>query len=410
MLALPVRVVADADRARALVAGQVVEDLLRQGALAVDAVHDLELLVALGDVGDEVEVVVRLPVEPERVEAPQGEGRVADPAVAVVPVALAAGRLGQRGGRRGDDRAARRVGEALQRQGRALEVRAPRVVGERAAGQPVLPVVRRPHQPLVRVVDAARRGRLVPGQRAEALLALLDERARHGARPLEADVHVAREDQLDVRPVAHASALVVAVLGVAPRAVAAAVVEDRLAVEGQLHLAVHAADHAQQDVAGVVVGRRPALGVRSLLDVPPRTDEQHVADDDPAGRRAPARLEDHRAGQVAARGRDGDVGRPEAEAAGVAIEDRRRRRSASRGAAGTATRRCRTARRGRSSRSRRGTRTRRSARMASCRTADRARSAPVTAAVRSCSSSPSRVRGRQSHTFAGARQPLRCRR
>ena len=44
------------------------------------------------------------------------EGRVADPAVAVIPVALAAevAGLGQRGGRRGDDRPGRLIAERLQ--------------------------------------------------------------------------------------------------------------------------------------------------------------------------------------------------------------------------------------------------------------------------------------------------------
>ena len=75
---------------------EVVEDVLVELALAADAVHDLQVAVALGDVGDEGEEVVRLPVEAERVQRPQRERRVADPRVAVVPVALAAGGLRQR--------------------------------------------------------------------------------------------------------------------------------------------------------------------------------------------------------------------------------------------------------------------------------------------------------------------------
>ena len=118
-----------------------------------------------------------------------------------------------------------------------------------------------------------------------------------------------------------AGALVVPVLGVAPRAEVAPVVEARLAVERQLHLAVHAADHAQEDVGRVVVGRRAALRLRPLGLVPPRTDDHDVAHDDPAVRRSPARLEDHRPGEVAARRRHLDVGRAEAKAARVAVED-----------------------------------------------------------------------------------------
>ena len=91
VLVLGVRGVADAHRARVLVARQVVERALGQVGAPVDAVHDLEVaLLGLRHVGDEVEEVVRLPVEAERVEAPERERRVADPGVAVVPVALAA--------------------------------------------------------------------------------------------------------------------------------------------------------------------------------------------------------------------------------------------------------------------------------------------------------------------------------
>ena len=95
VLDLVVRAVADPNRPRPLVARQVVERPLLEHVLAAHPVHHLELVLAAGHVGDEVEEVVGLPVEAQRVEAPQGERRVAQPAVAVVPVALAAGRLGQ---------------------------------------------------------------------------------------------------------------------------------------------------------------------------------------------------------------------------------------------------------------------------------------------------------------------------
>ena len=153
VLVLVVGAVADPHGARALVAGEVVERLLDQLGLAADPVHDLEpALLGLGHVGDEVEEVVGLPVEAERVEAPEHERGVADPGVAVVPVALPAGRLGKRRGGGGHHRPGRRVGEALQRERAALEVGPPRVVGELAVVEPVLPVVGRPDQPLVRLV------------------------------------------------------------------------------------------------------------------------------------------------------------------------------------------------------------------------------------------------------------------
>ena len=69
------------------------------------------------------------------------------------------------------------------------------------------------------------------------------QRAGDGSRALESKVHVARQDELDVRVLGLASALAIARLRVAPLATLPAVVEHRLTVEGHLHLAVHAAHH-----------------------------------------------------------------------------------------------------------------------------------------------------------------------
>ena len=183
----------------------------------------------------------------------------------------------------------------------------------------------------------------------------LHQRAGDRPRPLEAEAQVGRQPQLDVGARGFGDALVVVAAGVGPLAGLAAVVEARLALQHELHLAVDAAHRAQQHVIGVVVGRRPAVRVRHLVLVVPGPDEQHVAHDDPAGRRAPARLEHHRAREVPAGGGNGDVVGAEAEAAGAAVEDRDRTRSANRSAAGTSIRRCPTARRARTSRSRTGT-------------------------------------------------------
>ena len=105
------------------------------------------------DVGDEVEEIVGLPLEAQREQRPQHERRVADPAVAVVPVAFALRRLGQRRRRRGDQRAGGGVRQPLERQRGALQVGPPGMVREVAAIQPVLPVVRGPDQPVIGLVD-----------------------------------------------------------------------------------------------------------------------------------------------------------------------------------------------------------------------------------------------------------------
>ncbi|GAA3409320.1 hypothetical protein GCM10018952_09610 [Streptosporangium vulgare] len=94
VLTVPVGGVADPDGLGSLVPGEMVENVLVQLSFAVDAVHDLEFLVPFRHVGDEPEEVVGLPVEAQRVQAPEGEGRVPDPGVAVVPVAVAARGLG----------------------------------------------------------------------------------------------------------------------------------------------------------------------------------------------------------------------------------------------------------------------------------------------------------------------------
>ena len=107
VLVLVVRGVADPHRTRVGVAGQVIELVLLQLLLAADAVHDLQVLVPAGDVGDEGEEVHRLPVEAQRVQAPQGERGVPDPGEAVVVVALPARGLGQRGRAGRGDRAGR---------------------------------------------------------------------------------------------------------------------------------------------------------------------------------------------------------------------------------------------------------------------------------------------------------------
>ena len=121
----------------------------------------------------------------------QGEGRVADPGVAVVPVALPAGRLGQRGRRRRHRRAGRHVGESLDRERRALDRVAPAVVGQARPAQPAAPVLGRRREPRVRLVHVLWHGELLgPGERAVGLLALLERVACAHPVALDAERHV----------------------------------------------------------------------------------------------------------------------------------------------------------------------------------------------------------------------------
>ena len=119
----------------------------------------------------------------------QEEGRVADPAVAVVPVPLAAGRLRQRRGERRDRRTRRHVREALDRERRPLDHRPELVVGNRRAGEPVAPEARRRRELIGGLVAADRDKRFVaPGQCAIDGLA----GAQHVAGPSPAGLDAQR--------------------------------------------------------------------------------------------------------------------------------------------------------------------------------------------------------------------------
>ncbi len=138
-LHLVVRGVADANRSRFLVAGEPGDLELGQPAFAPDAVHDVELLRLSGGGAQQ-------PLAPGGglflvagiEEGVQGEGRVAQPAEAVVPVADAAELLWQRRGRRRHDAAGGRIGQRLERDERAQHLGAPATLVGTATG-PVVP-------------------------------------------------------------------------------------------------------------------------------------------------------------------------------------------------------------------------------------------------------------------------------
>jgi hypothetical protein len=114
-LELLVRGVPHAHGLRRGVAGEPRQLELGEHALAGQAVHDLELRRGAGG-GAEEPVAPRggLLVVAAVHEGEQREGGVAQPAVAVVPVARAAQVLGERGGGRGDDAAGGREGQRLE--------------------------------------------------------------------------------------------------------------------------------------------------------------------------------------------------------------------------------------------------------------------------------------------------------
>ena len=122
--------------------------LLGDLAPAVDAVHDLErarsprcAFRSNRSVSQSMNAA-RLLGEAEPQQRVERKRRVADPGVAVVPVALAAEHLGQARGRRRDDRARWAVGEELQRQRGAVHGLAPAAPVARLR-QPPAPVLTR---------------------------------------------------------------------------------------------------------------------------------------------------------------------------------------------------------------------------------------------------------------------------
>ena len=319
VLALVVRPVPDPHRLRPAVAVQVVERRLGELALAADPVHDLQL--GLGRLLDQERVVlVRLPVEAEREQAPEHERRVADPGVAVVPVALAPGCLRQgRGGRR-EHGAAGCVAEALQGQRAPLQVGAPRMVGEDALLQPAPPVVLRLVHDVVRSLRVGRRCAVAPGERAERPLAAAQVDMPEGPRAHQVKPHARRQPKFGAGRRRGRDGAVV-VVGVRPPLALAPVVEGRKAVQDHLDVALDAIHGPQQALPPDELAGRAAKPLRTGAALPP-VEHEAVLDDEPPVRGLPGGLQHERAGHVAALARHDALVRAQAKRAGAAVEHR----------------------------------------------------------------------------------------
>ena len=319
VLALVEGAVADPHRMRPRVPGQLVARGLGEVAAPVDAVHDLERPVAVGlEVGEELHELVGLPVEVQEVEGLKREGRVPDPGVAVVPVALSAGRLGQRGGGCRHRRAGRHVGEALDRERGALDRVAPAVVGEPGAAQPAPPVAGRRRQAPVGLVHVLRHDEaLGPGERAVGLLALLERVPGPHPVALYAERHVRPQPHREA--VAACVGRVTVVAHERPGGGCPPVVEVRVADQLHVDVPLEAEHRPHQHVVAVVVGR--GAGVRRDLVLPVAgAHRQRVANEHPAGGGLPRGGHDVRPGLVDARRRHVDPERAEPERARLAVQ------------------------------------------------------------------------------------------
>src|SRR6266511_2586244 len=142
-LALVPGAVADPHRPAAAPAPQVGQLPLGEVALAADPEHDLEVgpTVELGGgrAGQEPEELVGLVGAGGHPQGLHGEAGVPHPGVAVVPVPLAADRLGQRGGRGGHDRPGRLEGERLQHPAGVVHQLPPRALVALVHGRPGAP-------------------------------------------------------------------------------------------------------------------------------------------------------------------------------------------------------------------------------------------------------------------------------
>jgi hypothetical protein len=108
-------------------ASQMLQRVLGQVPFALDAVHDLHLLLNVGRMrADRAVDPVKEPLclvgagrDPQR---PQGQAQIPQPGVAVIPVVAGPARLGQGGGRRGRHGSRRLVGQRLEHQGAAPDL------------------------------------------------------------------------------------------------------------------------------------------------------------------------------------------------------------------------------------------------------------------------------------------------
>ena len=109
--------------------------------------------------------------------------------------------------------------------------------------------------------------------------------------------------------------------GVLPIRRATVIVERGLTAHLEFDGAADAFDRTEKGVFGIPVGRCALVRVRSLVDVVPGTENQGVADDEPAGLGLPGGLENESTRQIAPSGRHVLAVGADTEMACAAVED-----------------------------------------------------------------------------------------
>ena len=167
-------------------------------------------------------------------------------------------------------------------------------------------------------VGVVRHGQaLGPRERAEGALARPQDVPAPSAVALDSQLEARSEP--DRAPVAARVCGVVVAVDERPLRRDAPVVEDRLADQLELDLALEALDGPHEQVLGVVVRRRPRVR-RDLVHVVGRAHRQRIAHDDPPGRCLPRGHEDVRSRLVDALRRVVDPVRTEPEGTALAVE------------------------------------------------------------------------------------------
>ena len=185
------------------------------------------------------------------------ERRVANPRVAVVPVALAARGLGQRRGQGGHSRTRRHVRQPLDRERRALDQGTELVVGDPGPRQPVAPEARRRAKQVGGLLDRCRRRSvLVPRDGAKQLLALAKHVPRAHMIRLDPEQHVGLQPH---RLTGAGRVRAMAIRRQRPLRQDPAVIKSRLAHQLDLNAALEALDRSHQYVISVLVGRRSGV-------------------------------------------------------------------------------------------------------------------------------------------------------
>ena len=261
-LHLVARAVADAHGPAAAVAVQVLQDRLGRDRLTVDRVEQSQAGAGVERIAHEVEELVCLARVADQVRRTDRHGRVAGPGVAVVPVALAADPLRERGRGGCHHGAGAAVDQQLEHQRRAQHVVPPGAVVLQLA-RPLAPEVARAAQLIKGAVGRHRLGPgTAPGEHEPGALA--GAQPDHGAGsplgPLLPRRAVADHgDQCVAGGAAREHAMLAALDHGPLRAVAEARVEDGLELHSALPAVdapVHLVDRGARIVApGHVVGQ-----------------------------------------------------------------------------------------------------------------------------------------------------------